>query len=177
VPQDAAPAGAEVVEEAKPAEPEFDEIWYPGGRRPEHRHEHRRDNNRAPRQAAADAAPADGAATGEASDPREDNGRPRHHHRPRHQANGENGAQSPGGNAPRAPRPERRDARPRFDRNGAGNGGDKSGEQRGPGDDKKPFDKSRSFGPKPAGNNRREPAFDPDSPFAALAVLRDRKPE
>jgi len=173
VSQDAAPAEAAPAEDTKPAEPEFDEIWYPGGRRPEHRHEHRRDNNRAPRQ--AETAPADGAATGETTGPREDNGRPRHHHRPRHQANG-NGASPVGENTQtRGPRPERKDARPRFNRNG--DGADKPREQRGPRDDNKPADKQRSFGPKPSGGNRREPAFDPDSPFAALAVLRDRKPE
>ena len=40
-----------------------------------------------------------------------------------------------------------------------------------------PFDKPRSFGPKPDGMPGRNSGYDPDSPFAALAVLRDRKPE
>ncbi|MEO8882816.1 MAG: helicase-related protein, partial [Devosia sp.] len=58
-PADAAPTEAD---EAKPAQPEFDEIWSPGSRRPDnHRHEHRREGNRAPRQAPAIAAAADAA--------------------------------------------------------------------------------------------------------------------
>ena len=72
---------------------------------------------------------------------------------------------------------ERNDApRPRFDRkDGAPSRGPRN--DRGPREDKKPFETQRSFGPKPGNRPARETAFDPDSPFAALAVLRDRKPE
>ncbi|HTJ58266.1 MAG TPA: helicase-related protein [Devosiaceae bacterium] len=170
----AEPASDTPVEaaEAKPAEPEFDEIWYPGGRRPEHRHEHRREG-RGARQGASSA---EGEAPKEAGEPHE-----RHHRRhasPPADRNGGTGANNANGggkpereNGGRGPKPERKENRPRFERNEGG--GDRP--NRPPREDKQ-----RSFsGPKPTNGGRpqRERAFDPDSPFAALAVLRDRKPE
>ena len=169
-PAEAVPAGAASAD-AAPEEPQFDEVWFPGGRRPEHRHdarpERRREPNRGPRPAATPgAAPGDAAAA-----PANAEERPRHPHR--RPAN-ENGNRPERPNEARGSRPEARPGRPRFDRKDeAANGGRPARDDRGPRDDKKPFDKSRGFGPKPGSR----PTFDPDSPFAALAVLRDRKPE
>ena len=155
--------------ETKPVEPEFDEIWFPGGRRPEGRQEHRRDGNRAPRQPAV-ASPA-----GAAEPAVEDNERPRHHHRrppndgaPRPERNQEH----------RGPRPERKEGgRPPANRQPDA-AAPAARRPDGPREERKPFDKQRSFDNKPAPSRpAREPAFDPDSPFAALAVLRNRKPE
>ena len=184
---DAAPAAT--AEVAVPAEPEFDEIWSPGGRRSEHRHEPRHQGNRPPRQnhqgrapAAAVSAEAPAAADGAAAPVREGGERPPRHRQGRNDNAGpRNGADA----APRGPRPERsgdrnggdrKEGRPRFDRPAAksGDDGGRQSDSRPPRDDRKSFDKSRSFGPKPSG---RPATFDPDSPFAALAVLRDRKPE
>jgi ATP-dependent RNA helicase SUPV3L1/SUV3 len=133
-------AGPEAQAEA--AEPEYDEVWFPGGRRhdtrrPRHHNERRqgaRDGAEGepvqarghrpprPRHNGAEPAPADGASEG----------------KPQGDGNGRNGD----GNGRKFGKP-RYDGKPRFDR------------------------------PRRA----REPAYDPDSPFAALAALRDRKPE
>jgi len=140
---------AEPAQVETPAEPEFDEIWSPGGRRSEHRNEggHRRGSGHGRRNAAPAAAPA-GDAPAEA----------------------------------RGPRPERR-TRP------------ERGEQRPPREDAEGKPQPRRFEGKKdfkrPERNKAEPAakaerprsgkpdrgFDPDSPFAALAALRDRKPE
>jgi len=162
-PAEATPAAGD--EPAKPAEPEFDEIWFPGGRRPEHRHEHRRDNrgrNNGHQPAAAEgAAPA-----------ANDAERPRH----RHHRRDEDANSRPGREPSRGPRPDRKDARPRSNGHNGGDDNGKPNRDRPQRDDRNAFDKPRSFGPKPGGDRRDRP-FDPDSPFAALAVLRDRKPE
>jgi ATP-dependent RNA helicase SUPV3L1/SUV3 len=183
-----APAGTG-VEDAKPAEPEFDEIWSPGGRRPErneHRHEPRGDRGpRTPR--APQAAAADGAAPAE---PGADGPRPPRHrrHTPRPEGQPGNGPErsDAGPRPPRPPRPDQarpdqgrpeQNNRPRFDTKRDGGNRDSTRDNRGPRPDRKfdkPADAPRSFGPKPSG---RPATFDPDSPFAALAVLRDRKPE
>jgi ATP-dependent RNA helicase SUPV3L1/SUV3 len=154
-------APVEAAAPAEPAEPAFDEIWFPGGRRPEHRGDNRNERrnyrpNRPPA-AANGAAPAE-AEAGAADARGRPNGRHRHD-------------QPPGS------RPERQPARPRVEAKGDGKDNDR-GDRRPPRRDRdrdqKPFDKPRSFGPKSGG---RPGGYDPDSPFAALAVLRDRKPE
>ena len=158
-----------------PAELEFDEVWFPGGRRPDTAR-----NRSRPR--AEDGA---GAAEGEA--------RPRRHQRGRRQhANGAQASDAAAGqNAPpagAAPQPEGGQGRQRPARHGHGesgngknrggkNGGDKNGpggNGRGNGASGKPRSPqggSRGYEDRP----RREAAYDPDSPFAALAVLRDAK--
>lgn len=119
-----------VVADATPAEPEFDEIWFPGGKRPEtKRHEHRR--------------------------------------RPE----GENRQQRPV--AKRRPEGEVQDLskaqhlnpKPKF-------------EPRGRNDNRK-FDKPRDERPKfdKPRPEQREAKFDPDSPFAKLAALRNKSAE
>ncbi|HVW93384.1 MAG TPA: helicase-related protein [Devosia sp.] len=172
VPAEAPAAEAVPVEaaaDAAPAEPEFEEIWSPAGRRPDHRHE--RHEGRGHRRRDAAAAPA--AAEGGPAEAQE----PRRHGQNRGRNAEQNGRRPDRNEAPRGPRPEGqegRQGRPRFDREQNGRP-DREDRPRGG----KPFDKGqqRNFGAKPDKGSRREPAYDPDSPFAALAVLRDRKPE
>ncbi|MFD2647519.1 helicase-related protein [Devosia albogilva] len=125
----APPVAAEAP--AEPAEPEFDEVWFPGGRRPEgKRNEGRRhDGRRRPEGEAAEARP-----------PRQ-NQRPQGKRRP--DANGAEGAEGRKGR-PEGRRPDKRADKPRFDR------------------------------PR---EERRDKPFDPDSPFAKLAALRNPRPE
>jgi ATP-dependent RNA helicase SUPV3L1/SUV3 len=130
--------------EVKPAEPEFDEIWFPAGRRPDNpRH---RPNRPPPRQGQA---ATEGGAEGEQ--------RQRRHGKPRN------------GDA-RPPRNGDATDRPRENRHGKGNGGDSKPYQG------KPNRKDRDFEDRPPREKRDRP-FDPDSPFAALAVLRNQKSE
>jgi len=126
-PAEPAPAAeAEAETPAAPAEPEFDEIWSPAGRRPDNRrHESRRrpegEGQQRPR-------PSRRRPEGEVQDlskAQHLNPKARHEGKPRKFDKGQN-------------------ERPRFDR------------------------------PR---EERKEKAFDPDSPFAKLAALRDRKPE
>src|SRR5690606_28918228 len=125
----APPVAAEAP--AEPAEPEFDEVWFPGGRRPEgKRTEGRRhEGRRRPDGEAADARP-----------PRQ-NQRPQGKRRP--DANGAEGNEGKKGR-PEGRRPDKREDKPRFDR------------------------------PR---EERRDKPFDPDSPFAKLAALRNPRPE
>jgi len=147
----AAPADAEAKPaeaESNPAEPEFDEVWFPGGRRPDNpRHQ----NRRPPRAANGNDAPA------------AEGGRP-----PRRFNNG--------------PRPEGggktadNQNKPRFDK-----------PPRKFGDDKKPFegkpkfngkrDRDRDDWKEHRPREKRDVPLDPDSPWAALAALRNPKPE
>ena len=74
-----APAAADPAPEAAPAEPEYDEVWFPAGRRPERNNRPRRgkpDGNRGPRP--------DGQqrAKGQGGKPRSDAKGPRQDHRP-----------------------------------------------------------------------------------------------
>jgi ATP-dependent RNA helicase SUPV3L1/SUV3 len=120
-----------------PAEPEYDEVWYPAGRNP-----------RAPRNRAAKPAP--------------------------HLRQG-----VPAGAAPAADgdkRHRRRDGGRRPPRTAEEQPQQEAGRANGKG---KPYEgkagrKERGPVPRP---QRREPVFDPDSPFAALAVLRQPKSE
>jgi ATP-dependent RNA helicase SUPV3L1/SUV3 len=134
---DAAPVGLAEPEQAaleaepeKPAEPEFDEIWFPG-RRNDHRDDRRRQHARQ---------------NGEGQ-----NGNRQHRGPRRDEASGEGGA----GNG-----------KARFDNRSKKNGGQR-------------FDKPRNERPKFSAppREKREPVFDPDSPFAALAALKSKKPE
>jgi ATP-dependent RNA helicase SUPV3L1/SUV3 len=142
--------GASAPPAETPAEPQFDEVWYPGGRRPDNPR-HNRPNNRRPPQSADGAAPAEG------TEKRERNVRrpPRGDHQ--RKGNGE-------AREARGPRPDvAADGKPRRDNRPNGNG--------------KPFDKPRreprDFEDRP----RKRDTYDPDSPFAALAALRNPKPE
>ena len=129
-----------------PAEPEFDEVWFPGGRRPDNA---RHQNRRPPRDNAA--------GDGEARPPRR-------FHRD------SNGAAPPAGGD--KPQPE---GKPRFDKRPKPFGADK-----------KPFEKGKFAGKREREREdwrehrpreKREVALDPDSPWAALAALRNPKPE
>ncbi|ODT81929.1 MAG: helicase [Pelagibacterium sp. SCN 64-44] len=125
VAEDAPVAEAEVP--ATPAEPEFDEIWSPAGRRPDTR---RQENRRRPE--------------GEGQQRQ----RPQAKRRPPGEVQDLSKAQHLN---PKA----RHEGKPRkFDK---------------PRDDRPRFERPRE--------ERKEKAFDPDSPFAKLAALRDRKPE
>ncbi len=134
----------------KPAEPEYDEVWFPGGRRPDNaRHEGKRFARPRPANGPSEAA--------EGAQPEQHRGR-RHGPRP----DGED-RQRPAGKG----RPRHEGRRP-------------NGEDGKPSEGKPQFAGSKGFdkgGPSRPPRERREPAFDPDSPFAALAALRNRKPE
>jgi ATP-dependent RNA helicase SUPV3L1/SUV3 len=136
-------APTEAAATAEPAEPQFDEVWFPGGRRPDSpRHQNRRP-------------PRDNVAPDGAARP------PRRFHRD----NGANGQPAEGGDKPPA------ESKPRFDKRPKQFGADK-----------KPFDKAK-FGGKREDwrehrpREKRDVAVDPDSPWAALAALRNPKPE
>ncbi len=153
-----APAPAAV--DAAPAELEYDEVWFPGGRRPEGtRHEPRaRPPRREPAAAdrSADAAPpVDG----------EKPARPHHHHRPSND------------NRQRPERDGNRPSRPRPDAGRSNGDGGKSIESRPKFGGKKRPDQPREDWKEHRPREKREPVFDPDSPFAALAALRNPKPE
>ena len=127
---DAAPAEAAV--EAAPAEPQFDEIWFPGRQRSEQR----RHEPRGRREAGA-----------------EGDGQQRRNERPR---NGNNNGQGRGQRRPEGSNERPKDARP-FQNKG------RDEDRRG-----RP-DKNQNRAPR---EDRK--AFDPDSPFAALAALRGK---
>jgi ATP-dependent RNA helicase SUPV3L1/SUV3 len=162
------PAQAEAGE-ATAAEPEFEEIWYPGGRRNE---QQRPGRNRGRR--------ANGSETAEGAETSE---RPRNAER----ASERSGERPPRERPPRpegqnrGPRPEGqgRPQRPPHQRPGGpeqrpadGKGANGPGKFR-PKREDKPREE-RWKGDRPA---RREQAYDPDSPFAKLAALRNLKPE
>jgi len=152
-----APAPAE---DGKPAEPEFDEIWFPAGRRPDNpRHGGR---NRGPRAEAAD-----GGAEGEKSE------RPQRNFRRPDRPEGGDRSDGKGGDGKGRPRFEgRRDGqRP-------GNGGGKPFENKGGKPGGKRFDKPREDWKEHRPREDRKPAvLDPNSPWAALAALRNPKSE
>ncbi len=138
--------------DATPAEPEFDEVWFPGGRRPDNpRHQNRRPHRDG-------AAPAEGQE--QAARP------PRRFHR-------DTTAPRPDGDRPPAPAPAQ--ARPpRFEK-----------PRKNFSDDKKPFEGGKKFAGKRDRDDwkehrpreKRDVPLDPDSPWAALAALRNPKPE
>ncbi|MEO8756247.1 MAG: helicase-related protein [Devosia sp.] len=163
----AEPAAPAIYAEAKPAEPEFDEVWFPGGRRPD---TPRSQNNRRPQRADA---PANGEAPAEGARP------PRRFNRdnavPRSDGDKPQGDRPQGDRPPQADRPPGK-GRPRFDKNRPKNG-----------DDRKPFAGKPKFAGKREGarddwkehrpREERKITVDPDSPWAALAALRNPKPE
>ncbi|MDB5541149.1 MAG: helicase [Devosia sp.] len=151
-----APAPAE---ESKPAEPEFDEIWFPAGRRPDNQR-HAGPRNRGQRADGAEAPAAEGEKTARPQ---------RNFRRPGPPEGADKGAD----NKPR----------PRFE-------GRRDGQRPNPGAPAKPFENKG----KPGGSKRfdkpredwkehrpredRKPAvLDPNSPWAALAALRNPKSE
>jgi len=163
---------APAAEAAAPAEPEFDEVWFPAGRRPETpRHtgpRHSRGNRPAAEGGEAAAAPADGAE------------RPRNPRRPDRDA-GSDGKQ---GNRPRfegrrngPPTGQREEggAKPAFDnRGGKPAGGKPVGGKPGGKRFEKPRDDWREHRPR---EDRKPAVVDPNSPWAALAALRNPKSE
>ncbi|RUT29425.1 helicase [Arsenicitalea aurantiaca] len=120
-------------EEGAESEPQFDEIWFPGGRRPDNRRPRGREQR-------------DGEADGQS---RESRGK---------------GARFPKRADREGQSGEARNPRP----SGGNPGQGRSGKPR--------FDKERGA-ERPAPRERRERPFDPDSPFAALAALRNPKAE
>ena len=155
---------ADAAEAAKPAEPEFDEVWFPAGRRPDNPRHNGQRHGRGQRPAAA---ATDGSAAPAPADGAE---RPqRQFRRPDRQAEGEG-----------------KQGRPRFDNNRRdGNGGgqreDRGGkpsfENRGGKPGGKRFDKPRDDWREHRPREKRDVPLDPDSPWAALAALRNPKPE
>ncbi|MBN9332807.1 MAG: helicase, partial [Devosia sp.] len=128
---------AQSAEAAVPAEPEFDEIWFPGGRRHnENNHNGRRQGNRRPEGAEGGEAKTEGRG-------RPDRSRPKGPRRPEGERPASNGNGKPGGNG-----------RPRNDERQRPDKGDRQ--------DRRPV------------REERKVAFDPDSPFAALAALRGK---
>jgi ATP-dependent RNA helicase SUPV3L1/SUV3 len=136
--------GAPAPEAEKSAEPEFDEVWFPGGRRPDNpRHEKRQRHHRPPTggapPGAESAAPADGAQPERKQFRRPDRDK----------------AQN--GKPPR-----------RFDGADGGKGGKpKFGGKR----DRADREEWKQHQPRP----KRDVSLDPDSPWAALAALRNPK--
>ena len=160
-PPDGAPADVAPDAAAVPAEPEFDEVWFPGGRRPDTpRHQHRRPEA------------TDGAATPEGTRPPRRFNRERFAPRPeteKPQAEAAPAAHTAAPAAPAKPRSPRFDAkRPKpfgEDRNGR--------------DSKPKFGGKReqSDWKEHRPREERKATVDPDSPWAALAALRNPKPE
>jgi ATP-dependent RNA helicase SUPV3L1/SUV3 len=175
-PVEPAAAEAPAAEAAKPAEPEFDEIWFPAGRRPDNpRHNGQRNGRGAPRNAGAApaAAPADGAPA-----PAADGERPqRNFRRPDRDAGNGDGKQ--GGrprfegrrNGPPSSGPREDGGKPPFENRGGKPNGDRSG---GGKRFDKPRDDWREHRPR---EDRKPAAIDPNSPWAALAALRNPKTE
>ena len=147
----AAPVEA-AAEPAAPAEPEFDEIWFPGGRRPDNaRNDNRKRFNR----------PANAAAAGEA--PAEGEGRPRRFNR-----DGKPGGEGrPQGQRPEGGGPKRFEGR----RDGAPGGKPGNGKPQGG----KRFDKPKDDWKEHRPREVRETKLDPNSPWAALAALKNPK--
>jgi ATP-dependent RNA helicase SUPV3L1/SUV3 len=141
---------------AAPAEPQFDEVWFPAGRRPENPRQNRR-----PRDDANGEAPTEGARPPRRFN-RHSNGGPKP----------EGVVATPGGEAtaPPPPRPDRPkhfggDKKP-FD--GKGNGKPKFAGKR---------DREREDWTEHRPREKRDLPLDPDSPWAKLAALRNPKPD
>jgi ATP-dependent RNA helicase SUPV3L1/SUV3 len=137
--------GAPPPDADKTAEPEFDEIWSPGGRRPDNpRHEKRQRYQRPPTGGAPPGAEAAAPAEGQAERPK--------FRRP--------DRDKPAGNG----KPPRR-----FE----GGGDGKPGKPKFAGKRERGGDDWKEHRPR----EKREVALDPDSPWAALAALRNPKSE
>ncbi|MEO6395767.1 MAG: helicase-related protein [Devosia sp.] len=144
---------------AAPAEPEFDEIWSPGGRRPDNAR-HERSNGRRPFNRPREAAPTPAVSTdSQAPAPEGDKPPRRSDNRERGEGDGKPG-------------------RPRFDnkRNGGFKEGGKPYEGK-PKSAGKRSDKPREDWKEHRPREPRDVPLDPNSPWAALAALRNPKPE
>jgi len=143
---------------AAPAEPEFDEIWSPGGKR--------QDNRRHQGGPRRDARPAGEGAEGQQRQ-RPDRSRPARvvNRRPEGEVQDLTKAQHLNGKA-------------RFENRGK-NDNNRPESARGENALRPRFDKPRNDAPRQDKPQReeRKVAYDPDSPFAALAALRAKKPE
>jgi len=153
---EAAPVEAIAAEPATSAEPEFDEVWFPGSRRPDNaRNENRKRFNRSANGAAAGEAPAEGEA------------RPRRFHRDaKPGGDGRPQGQRPDGNRPEGGAPKRFEGR----RDGPPGGKPATGKPQG-GKRDKGRDEWKEHRPR----EQRETRVDPDSPWAALAALKNPK--
>lgn len=137
---EAAPATAEQTP-ATPAEPEFDEIWSPAGKRSEtKRHEPRRRP--------------------------EGEGRQRPHAAPA-------AKRRPEGEVQDLTKAQHLNPKPKFEGRGR-NDNRRPDDQKG---ERAKFERPRNDKIERPREEKREKAFDPDSPFAKLAALRDRKAE
>ena len=146
--EEAAAIDTATAAEAAKAEPEFDEIWFPGGRRPDNPRHEKRGNFRRP----ANGAAADGTTPAEGQQDR-----PKRFHRPdRKDGEGNQG-------------------RPRFEGRRPGNGDGKfEGKGGKPGGGKR-FDKPKDDWREHRPREQRETKLDPNSPWAALAALKTPK--
>ena len=137
-----------------PAEPEFDEVWFPGGRRPENT----RHQNRRPHQ--ADPASGDAAAEGK---------------RPPRRFNRDAAPAAANGDKPARPDGDKAPGRPRFDpkRSQPGGNGHAGGKPKFSGKREREQSDWKEHRPR----EKRDVAVDPDSPWAALAALRNPKSE
>ena len=154
---EAEPVAAEAApeastEDAKPAEPEFDEVWFPGGKRGEHAKRH------------------GGARRG----PQRPEGEVQQERRPRPDRTRPAGPprmvnRRPEGEVQDLSKAAHLNGKARFENRAKG------GEQR-PKFDKPRNDAARPEHTRPV-REERKVGFDPDSPFAALAALRNKKPE
>jgi ATP-dependent RNA helicase SUPV3L1/SUV3 len=141
-------AEATTTENTAPSEPEWDEVWFPGGKRPDNRrHQQGRRG---------------GAEGGEGE------GRPRHERQrsaAKRRPEGEVqdlSRRRPEGEVQDLSKAQHLNPKPKFER---------------PKTEARRFDKPRGDAPKfdkPV-REKREAVFDPDSPFAALAALRNKK--
>ena len=144
-----APEAAAAAEPETPAEPEFDEVWFPAGRRSDNARHHGQRRGQRPEGDAP--AAADGAE------------RPRNFRRPERQQDGDG--------KPGRPRVEGR-------RNGPPDQGGKRFDNKGGKPGGKRFDKPREDWREHRPREDRKPAvLDPNSPWAALAALRNPKSE
>ncbi|MGN6488054.1 MAG: helicase-related protein [Devosia sp.] len=144
-----APEAAAAVEPETPAEPEFDEVWFPAGRRSDNARHHGQRRGQRPE--------GDAAAAADSAE------RPRNFRRPERQQDGDG--------KPGRPRVEGR-------RNGPPDQGGKRFDNKGGKPGGKRFDKPREDWREHRPREDRKPAvLDPNSPWAALAALRNPKSE
>lgn len=181
-PEAAAPAtdapAADAADAATAAEPEFIEVWRPGGfGRREHQRPGR-DNRRGPGRSGEAGAREGGAQGREGGERRHAGPRPGGDRGPRPGGERPGGPGGPGGEKRESEGGERKfgprrtdDQRGRGDKGGF-RGGRPGGEGRGGGPRPERGDRRRPDGPMQAGPKRPERAIDPDSPFAKLAALK-----
>ena len=165
-----APEAASLVDAAPvvAAEPEFDEIWFPAGRRPDNpRHGGKGPRPQRPAAVATGEAPTADAQTANAQNAERP---PRQFRRPDRP---ERGDRPDGGKPGRPPFEGRRDNRGRTEAEGPSDKGRPNGKRF-----DKPRDKPRDDWKEHRPREDRKPApLDPNSPWAALAALRNPKPE